>query len=200
MRHQPRPHAAATKAPRSICASLRAACRSRAYADARAGDRHRRRPAIVCRRLTLMRTSPSSPSAPITPEAIAAHDSVVKRLAGAGLLVLTFTRSPACRLAGRPAQPRPHRGRASTLAGAGRTPAGAACRAMHAWSRVSTAIRWRLAGWARCAASGSCRSASKTSANRAISPTSTAPTARRRGHHRRGRALDRLKFFFPDVF
>ena len=52
----------------------------------------------------------------VTPEAIAAHESVARDFAGAGLAGADLARPPACRLAGRPAQSRPYRGPASIAA------------------------------------------------------------------------------------
>ena len=77
------------RAARSICASRPAACRSpsarcrpssRATSSTAATGTPRRNPAP---------TSPSSAMGAVTPEAIAAHESVARDFAGAGLLVLT---------------------------------------------------------------------------------------------------------------
>ena len=126
----------------------------------------------------------------VTPEAIAAHESVVRDFAGAGLLVLT---SPD-RLHGDWLAAQRNRGRTAGAVDRRLHPSSACwrrCRATRGSSPCSTAIRWRCPGWARCAASASCRSASRASASRATSPTSTAPTSstRRRSSTRsRGRS------------
>ena len=132
----------------------------------------------------------------VTPEAIAAHESVARDFAGAGLLVLTSPdRLHADWLAAQRNRGRTV-GRVDNAAEPGRTAAGATCRARRGWSPSSTAIRWRSPGWARCAASASCRSASRASASRATSPTSIAPTSsmRRRSSTRwRGRSASHLR-------
>ena len=127
----------------------------------------------------------------VTPEAIAAHESVARDFAGAGLLVLT---SPDRLHADWLAAQR-NRGRTAGRVDRQRRARSSACwrrcRATRGSSPCSTAIRWRCPGWARCAASASCRSASRASASRATFPTSIAPTSsmRRRSSTRwRGRS------------
>jgi hypothetical protein len=110
----------------------------------------------------------------VTPEAIAAHESVARDFAGAGLLVLTSPdRLHADWLSAQ-------RARGRTVGRIDNTPSPVErllAPLSHGWSPSSTAIRWRFPGWARCAASEWCRLASRASASRATFRTSIGPTS-----------------------